>query len=1184
MLNKIFYLSIFALIFTLGLILLSFGTLTKSYASETIYIESESDLINFAERVNSGEVFLNAVLTSDITITSNFDYIGKRVIVDGEILSGYSGVFDGNYHTISGLNFSSGGLNGLFGYTDGATISNLIVSSTVDISSMASTAYIGGVIASAVNTTVNNCAIYLTVSGESNARTLIGGVFGVDTSTERTPNNIENCIVYFENYAYEGSKSLYIDSVTAQTSQTEPKITNSLFYQNFNSISYSSTTSCFHNFENKCLNDSCAFIPTENMSLCSNCGLYYLNFDSSHTNAVKKTEITPTLKTNVYDYSPNGIKLEFNEINKTDLNHDVSFSYEIDDINTGARSAKVTLIGDDAEKYTLTTDTVYFTISPLNVYIDIENTTSIYGETLSTPKYTISNSNVEVSFSYKKNGVATNLFDVGVYEIVPSVADKNYLLINQNSATYTITPAKISLVEKSFTHTFDNTTYKPNLILNGVLDKDKNEVNYQFLDTLPTNFGTYSAKIELIGERAYNYELLDSNIEINISPKPITVIWNKTSLIFNNDYQSPLATLDTGIANYSLNNVSYSGKGKDVGEYTILCSISDKNFILENNSLKYEILPFELKLEYENLSFTFDNKEHLPSYSYTLPFDYKFSITESAKNKFAGDYTATFESLDKNIEILNPNCAYSIIARDVSVNFTNTMVEFDNTTQFPNYSLDCEIDDYEIKVIENGICIDADTYDVSVTSNDKNINLINNKTSFTILPYEITLDYFDTEVAFCNDYVLPKFNFTAPYFAPNLPITLTCAQKDVGQYVANAVLLNKNFSITNPEIIFVIIPFKASVVWTNTTHIFDNENFAPSASVDLPFEYNLEIIVSGSAINAGKYSANATTSDKNIILENTTCNYEISPRKVELSWGDLTFTYSGYPIVPNYTFDDFGYNFSIDLTTSGIDVGEHTAVAKCNNINIELVNSTAKYKILPLEISVIWENTTFTYDGLYKVPSVIVDTADITINPNCIPSLFVSGGATETGTFTATASTLNNNFILLNDTCEFTILPCTMVIENDNSDISVMISGEINTSQVEASFIDTEGLTEMLPEGYIIYFAIDLNSTTLEFGDVSDLNVSISLPILFQNFDIFLITDTVTKIDYTTLDSNLNFVMSDYGIICLALQNNTSDNINIAYVIAGSICGLILLIPIIVLICRKIKNSKTILITIRDGH
>ena len=72
-------------------------------AAETVTIDSEDALFGFAQRVNSGEAALDAVLTEDITVTKAWSPIGLK----GEP---YAGTFHGGGHMITlsgGITFTT---------------------------------------------------------------------------------------------------------------------------------------------------------------------------------------------------------------------------------------------------------------------------------------------------------------------------------------------------------------------------------------------------------------------------------------------------------------------------------------------------------------------------------------------------------------------------------------------------------------------------------------------------------------------------------------------------------------------------------------------------------------------------------------------------------------------------------------------------------------------------------------------------------------------------------------------------------------------------------------------------------------------------------------------------------------------------------------------------------------------
>ena len=129
------------------------GTAEKPYQ-----IGTAEELYWFAEQVNSGSTGISAVLTADITINENvlntdgtlngtptytWTPIGEYG-EDGE--KAYTGTFDGDGHTISGLYYSGGGnYAGLFGFVgSNGRVQNVKVADSY-ISNSGETGRTGGV-------------------------------------------------------------------------------------------------------------------------------------------------------------------------------------------------------------------------------------------------------------------------------------------------------------------------------------------------------------------------------------------------------------------------------------------------------------------------------------------------------------------------------------------------------------------------------------------------------------------------------------------------------------------------------------------------------------------------------------------------------------------------------------------------------------------------------------------------------------------------------------------------------------------------------------------------------------------------------------------------------------------------------------------------------------------------------
>lgn len=135
------------------------------------------------------------VLTADITLTENWMPIGPSSN------KAFTGTFDGNWHTISGLAISGPGHTyyGLFGYIAGAEICNLSLQNVEIDAQYEYGSWVGGLTGYATgNSIIENCYIEGSVSGTSQSKTggLAGSVVGaaiiqcfVDVNVTSTAGN-----------------------------------------------------------------------------------------------------------------------------------------------------------------------------------------------------------------------------------------------------------------------------------------------------------------------------------------------------------------------------------------------------------------------------------------------------------------------------------------------------------------------------------------------------------------------------------------------------------------------------------------------------------------------------------------------------------------------------------------------------------------------------------------------------------------------------------------------------------------------------------------------------------------------------------------------------------------------------------------------------------------------------------
>lgn len=174
-------------------------------------------------------------LTGDITLSSDWVPLGTKV-------SAFKGTFDGNGYSIKGLKMSSNfAYQGLFGYTNGATIKNLKISYTdgatikYNFNDSQEEYYVGAIVGYANNTKISNCEVDNGTEQVDtfNCKVTYGGLVGCLDNV----SSIENCANYRDMKVSENlSKSG--DTITiggiAGTISNSSKLLNVVNFGNIN--------------------------------------------------------------------------------------------------------------------------------------------------------------------------------------------------------------------------------------------------------------------------------------------------------------------------------------------------------------------------------------------------------------------------------------------------------------------------------------------------------------------------------------------------------------------------------------------------------------------------------------------------------------------------------------------------------------------------------------------------------------------------------------------------------------------------------------------------------------------------------------------------------------------------------------------------------------------------------------
>lgn len=168
------------------------------------YISNADEFIHFAANVSGGANYTNTTIYLDADI----DFSGKDAVVPvGNNVGGFFlGTFDGQGHVIKNLKMRSSTLwyFGLFGYTKGITIKNVVLDSSCSIERTESTghAYIGGLIGYCV-ATYRPCSVEsvvnmasVTFSGNADYNLYLGGIAGNLDASFLYECIVKNCANY----------------------------------------------------------------------------------------------------------------------------------------------------------------------------------------------------------------------------------------------------------------------------------------------------------------------------------------------------------------------------------------------------------------------------------------------------------------------------------------------------------------------------------------------------------------------------------------------------------------------------------------------------------------------------------------------------------------------------------------------------------------------------------------------------------------------------------------------------------------------------------------------------------------------------------------------------------------------------------------------------------------------------
>ncbi len=407
----------------------------------------------------------------------------------------------------------------------------------------------------------------------------------------------------------------------------------------------------------------------------------------------------------------------------------------------------------------------------------------------------------------------------------------------------------------------------------------------------------------------------------------------------------------------------------------------------------------------------------------------------------AGNYKISIKTGNKTIG--SCEVAYKILAATASITAGDQKVTYNGAGQAYSGVTNCP-GSYSVTYYpteadrtnnSNGyttpLPVNAGDYFVKVTQTDPNYTSSPVDAKFTIEAIEAQFTWGTTQFDYDGNPHAPTASVSNIVDGDACSVTVSGQQTNVGSsYTATISGLgstNYKLPATAPSTTFSINPIAVGLNWTNTVFTFDGDAHKPTATATGLIGSDVcNVTVTGEQTNASEtsYTATATALDNNnykLPTTGLTQDFTISP--CSLAYANIAVipaeTYSGSEIKPTPEVKITLGTSTSETTLSAETDFEYTYAnnknaAKASDNLPPTVTITGKgnyngtrvvkFTIDQLTATLVWNNTTLTYDGSPQQPTAEVSNL---ISPDAC-NVTVTGAQTNAGNYTATATGLDN--------------------------------------------------------------------------------------------------------------------------------------------------------------------------------
>ena len=602
-----------------------------------------------------------------------------------------------------------------------------------------------------------------------------------------------------------------------------------------------------------------------------------------------------------------------------------------------------------------------------------------------------------VSVSYTGNMYA-KVGSEGTITAVFTTTSNNYEVPEEMSATYQIIQRKIKVSFNVSNLVYDGSAKEITYTIDNLVDEDDNlALEYDFRNKTSDDFkvinaGNYTVYVKgLSGNK--NYALASNDYSFTISPAEyditsvsipdIKYTYDKT--LKTPDYSKLPSDLVPSISTKLINAGTYN----DI-EVSFTCT--NPNYVV-NDTLYANVIieKKEIGITWSNTNLTYNGEIQTPKAVATNIIsgdEVIVAITNNSKN--AGNYNAQLILSNSNYTLPSGyTYSYTIKQYTLTVEWSNITSVYNGSAQLPTVSVNSTFDDVilNVKEVNGSDMVNANTYNVIVSTTNSNYALINHTNTFTINKYDLTgIIWSDSEFVYNSESQVPTAKVET--FEGDIPVVVTTSGDtiNVGTYTAIASFEStSNYTFSGEkEIEITITKATFSVGYTiyDKEFTYDGEKHLPGISstlVTTQYNDNITYVFAEGVKNVGRYNVAITFSAgdnyNDVVLYGMVT---ITKRNLTVTLDDSTLVYTNKPQYPSVTYTNniAGDEIIISVKTSNsVAAGTYTAEfsitgSEGSNYTIEGIYTYEIHKATFDMSKVLYSNLEVTYNGKVQYPTV----------------------------------------------------------------------------------------------------------------------------------------------------------------------------------------------------------------------